>query len=179
MFARSKHLALTVGLTASLASLVAGCGGGGGNRAHDRASAAVTSGTGTGLLPPGFTGAAATPAGSLDPDNDGLTNDEEKLFGTDPNNPDTDGDGIMDGRDLAPLFGAAGYGPFESQYPRGAVATSATAAERWLRRRAGIGPRCRGHALRSGVARCRTMWISWTSAFAWRESPRYGMPRKR
>lgn len=126
-FARSTRFALTVGLTASLASLFAGCGGGGDNRAHDRPSAAagVTSGTGTGLLPPGATGGAALPAGSLDPDNDGLTNDEEKLFGTDPNNPDTDGDGIMDGRDLAPLFGAAGYGPFESQYPRGAVATSA------------------------------------------------------
>ncbi len=56
-----------------------------------------------------------------DPDRDGLTNDEEAFFGTDPMNPDTDGDGILDGRDLAPLYGAAAYGPFDTTYPAGAV----------------------------------------------------------
>lgn len=34
---------------------------------------------------------------SLDTDNDGLTNVEETLYGTNPNNPDTDGDGYIDG----------------------------------------------------------------------------------
>jgi hypothetical protein len=33
----------------------------------------------------------------LDADNDGLTNLEEYERGTDPNNPDTDGDGVLDG----------------------------------------------------------------------------------
>ncbi|WP_233612040.1 Ig-like domain-containing protein [Corallococcus sp. AB045] len=36
-------------------------------------------------------------AGTVDTDNDGLTDAEEVLAGTDPNNPDTDGDGIPDG----------------------------------------------------------------------------------
>ncbi len=35
-----------------------------------------------------------------DPDRDGLTNDEEKQIGTDPNNPDTDGDGLKDGEEV-------------------------------------------------------------------------------
>jgi len=38
--------------------------------------------------------------GDLDYDNDGLTNYEEYLRGTDPFNPDTDGDGIPDGQDF-------------------------------------------------------------------------------
>ena len=36
----------------------------------------------------------------LDSDNDGLKDWEEKLWGTDPNNPDTDGDGVKDGEEL-------------------------------------------------------------------------------
>ncbi|MFB1481346.1 Ig-like domain-containing protein [Corallococcus sp. RDP092CA] len=36
-------------------------------------------------------------AGPVDSDNDGLTDEEEIAQGTDPNNPDTDGDGIPDG----------------------------------------------------------------------------------
>ena len=39
----------------------------------------------------------------LDPDNDDLTNSEEFARGTDPNNPDTDGDGVLDGEDAFPL----------------------------------------------------------------------------
>ena len=39
---------------------------------------------------------------ALDRDNDGLTNLEEYLAGTDPNNPDTDGDGTPDGQDSEP-----------------------------------------------------------------------------
>jgi outer membrane protein OmpA-like peptidoglycan-associated protein len=34
-----------------------------------------------------------------DDDNDGLTNAQEKEMGTDPNNPDTDGDGLKDGEE--------------------------------------------------------------------------------
>ncbi len=36
-------------------------------------------------------------AGENDIDHDGLTNDEEKTLGTDPYNPDTDNDGLLDG----------------------------------------------------------------------------------
>ena len=39
-------------------------------------------------------------SGSADPDKDGLTNDQEKEFGTDKNNPDTDGDGLTDGEEV-------------------------------------------------------------------------------
>jgi gliding motility-associated-like protein len=38
--------------------------------------------------------------GALDCDNDGLTNDQELLGGTDPLNPDTDGDGVLDGTEI-------------------------------------------------------------------------------
>jgi hypothetical protein len=34
----------------------------------------------------------------LDSDNDGVSDFLEELRGTDPNNPDTDGDGIIDGK---------------------------------------------------------------------------------
>jgi hypothetical protein len=50
--------------------------------------------------------------GSLDPDNDGLSNDAEIARGTNPNNPDTDGDGFADGWELTngfdPLIAADG-----------------------------------------------------------------------
>nr|WP_269783408.1 thrombospondin type 3 repeat-containing protein [Marinibactrum halimedae] len=39
----------------------------------------------------------------MDNDGDGLTNTEEFLLGTDPTNPDTDGDGLFDGDDPFPL----------------------------------------------------------------------------
>jgi len=38
--------------------------------------------------------------GNYDDDMDGLTNKEEKLLGTDPKNPDTDGDGLKDGEEV-------------------------------------------------------------------------------
>ncbi len=38
--------------------------------------------------------------GNTDKDHDGLTKKEEKQFGTDPNNPDTDGDGLNDGDEV-------------------------------------------------------------------------------
>jgi hypothetical protein len=41
-----------------------------------------------------------TTSGDLDPDQDGLTNSLEKFYGTDPNNPDTDGNGIKDGDEV-------------------------------------------------------------------------------
>ena len=43
------------------------------------------------------TGNAGTPS---DPDGDGLSNDEEAALGTDPDNPDTDADGLSDGDEV-------------------------------------------------------------------------------
>lgn len=37
---------------------------------------------------------------SLDPDGDGLMNDEEKKMASDPAKPDTDGDGLFDGEEV-------------------------------------------------------------------------------
>lgn len=53
--------------------------------------------------------------GARDSDNDGLSDRRERELGTDPNDPDTDGDGIPDGRDDAnadglPDSGGAGAG---------------------------------------------------------------------
>jgi len=42
----------------------------------------------------------------LDSDQDGLTDQEEQALGTDPHNPDTDGDGYLDGAEVK-----AGYNP--------------------------------------------------------------------
>jgi hypothetical protein len=52
--------------------------------------------------------AHASNGASADDDDDGLTNDEEALLGTDPLNPDSDGDGIIDGGDPTVLAAALG-----------------------------------------------------------------------
>ncbi len=41
---------------------------------------------------------------ALDSDNDGLPDLEEKIYGTNPHNPDTDGDGFLDGQEVANLY---------------------------------------------------------------------------
>lgn len=45
-------------------------------------------------------GSKSGPAGDADPDDDGLTNDEEAALGTDPENADSDGDGVPDGDEI-------------------------------------------------------------------------------
>jgi hypothetical protein len=55
---------------------------------------------------------ASTPgeiAPGVDSDNDGLTDDEEIEFGTDPNDPDTDNDGFYDGDEVE-----LGYDPLDA-----------------------------------------------------------------
>lgn len=58
----------------------------------------------------------------LDTDKDGLTDADEKEIGTDPNNPDTDGDGIPDGVEvgLHGLFGMR-LNPLERDTPESSV----------------------------------------------------------
>ncbi|MFH1564273.1 MAG: hypothetical protein ABIC82_00250, partial [bacterium] len=48
--------------------------------------------------------------GILDPDNDGLTNSQEKIYKTDPNVPDTDKDGYKDGDEVKNGFNPLGDG---------------------------------------------------------------------
>lgn len=53
------------------------------------------------------------PSGLPDPDNDGLTNEQEAALGTDPNNPDSDGDRIRDGLDPDIIAGVIGALPVQ------------------------------------------------------------------
>lgn len=59
-----------------------------------------------------------------DSDNDGLSDVEELLKGTDPNNPDTDGDGIIDSLDPYPLDSTLPLPPITTPSP--SVTPSAT-----------------------------------------------------
>lgn len=113
---------LRLGATTLLSlTLLAGCGGSG--KSHSNRGGSTTAGAtsatsnGSGLRGVSF----GQVSGTVDTDGDGLYDMVEVALGTDPRNPDTDGDGILDGKDLAPLYGAASYGPFETSYPAGAV----------------------------------------------------------
>ncbi|HEX9664780.1 MAG TPA: hypothetical protein VGA49_03055 [Patescibacteria group bacterium] len=61
-------------------------------------------------LPPVIPGLLAS---SLDSDQDGLTDVEEELYGTNPNLPDSDGDGHIDALELMNLFNPAEPAPAE------------------------------------------------------------------
>lgn len=60
------------------------------------------------------TSSTAIGGGGEDVDNDGLTNAEETLYGTDPNNPDTDGDGYKDGEEVKNGYNPLGAGQLDS-----------------------------------------------------------------
>jgi len=51
------------------------------------------------------------PPGGLDSDSDGLSDVEEKVYGTDPAQPDTDGDGFLDGNEVFHLYNPAATAP--------------------------------------------------------------------
>lgn len=53
----------------------------------------------------------ALPPGGLDSDSDGLTDVEEAVYGTDSRNPDTDGDGFLDGNEVFHLYNPAATAP--------------------------------------------------------------------
>lgn len=48
---------------------------------------------------------------TVDTDNDGLTDVEEVLYGTDPEKPDSDGDGFIDGLEAVNLYNPLGFKP--------------------------------------------------------------------
>jgi hypothetical protein len=60
------------------------------------AAFAGANGTGAGVIDPFAMAQVPQPSGITDQDGDGLTDDFEKLFGTDPTKGDTDGDGLTD-----------------------------------------------------------------------------------
>lgn len=55
-------------------------------------------------------GIVTTLSDSLDTDNDGLTDEEEKMFGTDEDLPDTDEDGFLDGEEVENAYYPLGEG---------------------------------------------------------------------
>lgn len=59
--------------------------------------------------------------GGDDPDRDGLTNEEEAIWGTDPNNPDTDGDGYNDRNEVYTNHNPLVAGPDTNKLPAGFV----------------------------------------------------------
>ena len=60
-------------------------------------------------LPNGISVASSSPV-SLDSDNDGLTDEQELIYGTDKNNSDTDGDGFLDGAEVKNGYNPNGSG---------------------------------------------------------------------
>lgn len=55
------------------------------------------------------------PPAGLDSDSDGLTDTEEALYGTNAQNPDTDGDGFLDGNEVFNLYNPDGQAPIKLQ----------------------------------------------------------------
>lgn len=62
----------------------------------------------------------------LDSDQDGLTDQEEKMIGTDPFNPDTDGDGYSDGAEVRSGYDPLKAAPGDKIVPEASSAPAAT-----------------------------------------------------
>jgi hypothetical protein len=58
---------------------------------------------------------SSSPASNKDSDNDGLTDSEETVYGTDPQKADTDGDGYLDGQEVDSGYNPNGEGALDSQ----------------------------------------------------------------
>ncbi|MFZ6015824.1 MAG: fibronectin type III domain-containing protein [Patescibacteria group bacterium] len=65
----------------------------------------------TEALPPPAPVQEPLPPAGLDTDSDGISDLEEALFGADPRNPDTDGDGFLDGNEVFNLYNPNGRAP--------------------------------------------------------------------
>ncbi len=64
-----------------------------------------------------------------DADNDGLTDAQEKILGTDPNKPDTDGDGLLDGEEYFVYF----TNPTKSDTDEDGITDKQDPYPRWVR----------------------------------------------
>jgi hypothetical protein len=64
-----------------------------------------------------------------DADNDGLTDAQEKILGTDPNKPDTDGDGLLDGEEYFVYF----TNPLKADSDEDGIADKQDPYPRWVR----------------------------------------------
>jgi hypothetical protein len=62
-------------------------------------------------VPPPAPEAPKLPPAGLDSDSDGITDLEESLYGADVRNPDTDGDGFLDGNEVFHLYNPSGKAP--------------------------------------------------------------------
>lgn len=80
------------------------------NEGGESPASTEASATSQSLPPPPPEQAKLPPAG-LDSDSDGITDLEEGLYGTNPNNPDTDGDGFLDGNEVYNLYNPNGRAP--------------------------------------------------------------------
>ena len=66
----------------------------------------------------------------LDSDQDGLTNDEEKMYGTDPYKADTDGDGYSDGVEISSGYDPLKHAPGDKIVKTGSGEVAGTASEK-------------------------------------------------
>ena len=85
-------ISLTLGVLAIMAIGVSGCGSGGQNQTPTVSPTKTPTPT------------VSPVSGNVDSDRDGIPDSAEKVLGTDPLNPDTDGDGINDLQDTTPTW---------------------------------------------------------------------------
>ena len=85
-------ISLTLGVLAITAMGVSGCSSGGQNQTPTVSPTKTPTPT------------VSHTSGNVDSDGDGIPNSAEKVLGTDPLNPDTDGDGINDLQDTTPTL---------------------------------------------------------------------------
>jgi hypothetical protein len=71
----------------------------------------------------------AIDAVAQDSDNDGLTDAQERILGTNPNNPDTDGDGLLDGEEYFVYF----TNPLKADTDEDGLSDREDPYPRWLR----------------------------------------------
>jgi hypothetical protein len=74
----------------------------------------------------------------LDSDQDGLTDQEEKMLGTDPLSPDTDGDGYSDGKEVSSGYNPLKPAPGDSLIPAAAAQTAAGSSAQPAQEKTGV-----------------------------------------
>lgn len=100
-----SFLDVTVQPGRSYAYRVIAMNGGGESASSNEASVAIAA------LPPPPPPIPTLPPGGLDSDSDGLSDVEEAIMATDSHNPDSDGDGFLDGNEVFHLYNPAARAP--------------------------------------------------------------------